>query len=152
LVSSFAADVAIGESGALSRRRTLPLLFGLTIFVSACLLFLVQPLISKLILPWFGGSAAVWITCMLFFQAGLLGGYWYAHELSRRTSPKFQAAVHTLLLASSLALLPIVPNAAWQPAPGEDPTWKLLGVLAATVGLPFLLLASTSPLLQTWSA
>ncbi len=149
---SFAADVAIGRSKTVNRGRVLPLLFGVTIFVSACLLFLVQPLISKLILPWFGGSAAVWVTCMLFFQAGLLFGYSYAHELSRRVSPKLQALVHVVLLTGSLALLPIIPNAAWQPPPGADPTWRLLGVLAATVGLPYLLLSSTSPLLQTWFA
>jgi hypothetical protein len=151
-VSSIAADSAIAGSKALSRGRVLPLLFGITIFVSASLLFLVQPLISKLILPWFGGSAAVWVTCMLFFQACLLLGYTYAHELSRRVSPKFQALVHVALLTGSLSLLPIVPNAVWQPSPGEDPTWRLLGVLAVTVGLPYLLLSSTSPLLQAWFA
>ncbi|MFL6451722.1 MAG: spermidine synthase [Bryobacteraceae bacterium] len=151
-MSSFAADAAIDPTRAFTRGRALPLLFGVTIFVSACLLFLVQPLISKLILPWFGGSAAVWVTCMLFFQAGLLLGYSYAHELSRRVPPKLQALVHVILLTGSLAMLPILPNSAWQPAPGEDPTWRLLGVLAATVGLPYLLLSSTSPLLQTWFA
>lgn len=149
-MSTFVADAFVSRSGSLSRTRLLPVLFGITIFVSACLLFLVQPLISKLILPWFGGSAAVWITCMLFFQAGLLLGYLYAHELSRRVPPRFQAAVHVVLLAGSLVLLPITPNAAWQPYPGEDPTWRLLGVLAATVGLPYVLLSSTSPLLQSW--
>ncbi len=118
-MSSFAADAVVPEKKALSSRRALPLLYGVTIFVSACLLFLVQPLISKLILPWFGGSAAVWVTCMLFFQAGLLLGYSYAHELSRRVSPKLQAFIHVLLLTGSLALLPIVPNPAWQPAPGR---------------------------------
>ena len=151
-MSSFAADAAVSRSKLVSRARALPLLFGVTIFISACLLFLVQPLISKLILPWFGGSAAVWVTCMLFFQAGLLIGYSYAHELSRRISPKLQALVHVILLTGSLALLPIIPNAAWQPPAGEDPTWRLLGVLAATVGLPYVLLSSTSPLLQIWFA
>lgn len=151
-MSSFAADAAVGESKALSGGRALPLLSGVTIFVSACLLFLVQPLISKLILPWFGGSAAVWVTCMLFFQAGLLLGYSYAHELSRRISPRLQALIHVVLLTGSLALLPIIPSAAWEPPAGQDPTWRLLGVLAATVGLPYVLLSSTSPLVQTWFA
>jgi hypothetical protein len=115
-------------------------------------LFLVQPLISKLILPWFGGSAAVWITCMVFFQSGLLAGYLYAHLLTRLFTPYRQAVVHALLILVSIAVLPILPNAAWQPKPGEDPTWRVLGVLATSVGLPYALLSSTSPLLQTWYA
>jgi len=126
------------------------LLFGVTIFASACLLFLVQPLAAKLVLPWFGGSAAVWVTCMLFFQAGLLLGYLYAHSLTTRLRPRAQTLLHTALLVLSLAALPILPNAFWQPRPGADPTWPLLGALATSAGLPYLLLAATSPLLQSW--
>jgi spermidine synthase len=132
--------------------RLAQLLFGATILASACLLFLVQPLISKLILPWFGGSSAVWITCMLFFQCGLLAGYLYAHLLTRYLRPYRQAVVHAALILASIAVLPILPNAAWQAKPGEDPTWRVLGVLATSVGLPYGLLSATSPLLQSWYA
>jgi SAM-dependent methyltransferase len=128
----------------------LPVLFGTTILVSSCLLFLVQPLSSKLILPWFGGSSAVWISCMLFFQVLLLVGYLYAHALNRLLQPPGQARLHIVLLLGSLAVLPILPNPRWQPKPGDDPTWFLLGSLAGSVGLPYLLLSSTSPLLQNW--
>ena len=137
---------------AASPSRAPQLVFGATILSSACLLFLVQPLISKLILPWFGGSAAVWITCMLFFQTGLLVGYLYAHALTRYLPPYKQAVVHALLILASIAVLPILPNAVWVPKPGEDPTWKVLAVLATSVGLPYALLSSTSPLLQSWYA
>jgi hypothetical protein len=142
-----AEEVAVPSSA-----RAPQLIFGATILASACLLFLVQPLISKLILPWFGGSAAVWITCMLFFQTGLLVGYLYAHALTRFLPPYRQAVVHAVLLLASIAVLPILPNATWQPKPGEDPTWKVLAVLATAVGLPYALLSATSPLLQSWYA
>jgi SAM-dependent methyltransferase len=128
----------------------LPSTFGITIFASACLLFLVQPLASKLILPWFGGSSAVWITCMLFFQAGLLLGYLYAHGVTRKLGAKRQAVVHAALLLLGLFTLPILPNPVWQPKPLDDPIWRLLGALATSVGLPYALLSSTSPLLQNW--
>jgi len=126
-----------------------PLLFAVTILLSAFLLFQVQPLIAKLILPWFGGSAAVWTSCMLFFQMALLGGYAYAHWLNGRAGRR-QTAVHLVLLALSFLSLPILPSAWWKPEGGEDPLLRILGLLAATVGLPYFLLASTSPLLQSW--
>jgi SAM-dependent methyltransferase len=132
--------------------RALALLFGSTILGSACLLFLVQPLASKLILPWFGGSAAVWITCMLFFQSGLLLGYAYAHGLISRVPKHRQGWVHAALLALSLFALPILPNARWQPAPAHDPTGSLFAALATSAGLPYVLLSATSPLLQSWYA
>src|SRR5688500_7643018 len=124
-----------------------------TIFLSSFLLFLVQPLIARLILPWFGGSAAVWTTCMLFFQVLLLAGYAYAHFLVRRlASGRGQAIIHTLLLAAAVALLPISPSEAWKPAGDDEPISRILLLLGATVGLPYLLVASTSPLLQAWFA
>src|SRR4051812_10596421 len=128
------------------------LLYALTILVSAFLLFQVQPIIAKIILPWFGGSAAVWTTCILFFQVALLLGYLYAHALIRYLKPRAQMIVHCVLLAGSLALLPVYPNAAWKPAAGDEPTLRILGLLAATVGMPYFLLSTTGPLLQAWYA
>jgi hypothetical protein len=127
-------------------------LYALTVFLSAFLLFQVQPIIAKMLLPWFGGTSAVWTTCMLFFQLVLLAGYGYAHWLNGRRTRAAQAGVHTALLVASLALLPIVPKASWKPGGDENPTWLLLGLLAVTVGLPYFLLSTTSPLLQAWYA
>jgi SAM-dependent methyltransferase len=128
------------------------LLFALTIFSSAFLLFLVQPIIAKQILPWFGGSAAVWTTCLVFFQTALLAGYAYADAVARRLSQRRQAWLHAALLAASVASLPIVPAVAWKPAGGENPAAQILGLLVVTLGLPYFLLSTTSPLLQAWFA
>jgi SAM-dependent methyltransferase len=127
-------------------------LFALTIFGSAFLLFLVQPIIAKEILPWFGGSAAVWTTCMVFFQCALLAGYAYADVLARRLTPRRQTLVHVALLVASLAVLPIIPAAHWKPSGADDPIASILGLLVVTLGLPFFLLSTTSPLLQSWFA
>ncbi len=124
--------------------------YAATIFLSAFLLFQVQPLIAKFILPWFGGSAAVWSSALLFFQLLLLAGYLYAHCLIRYLKPKHQFWVHGSLLILSLATLPIVPSAIWKPSGGDDPTLRILLLLAATIGLPYGLLSATSPLLQAW--
>jgi len=127
------------------------LIYAVTIFLSSFLLFLVQPLIARLILPWFGGSAAVWTTCMLFFQAMLLAGYAYAHFLSRKFSrPKVEPLIHTVLLVAALATLPIMPADTWKPGGEDEPISRILLLLGATVGLPYFLIASTSPLLQAW--
>ena len=128
------------------------MLYAGTIFLSSFLLFLVQPLIARLILPWFGGSAAVWTTCMLFFQALLLAGYAYAHFLARLSSKRAEAVIHTVLLAAAVATLPIAPGEAWKPVGTEEPVTRILLLLGASVGLPYFLLASTSPLLQAWFA
>src|SRR5271157_6585878 len=127
-------------------------LYALTIFVSAFLLFLLQPITAKQILPWFGGSAAVWTTCLVFFQTTLLLGYAYSDAVSRSLSPKAQVRLHSALLALSCALLPIVPGPQWKPLGAENPSFLILGLLAATIGLPYFLLATTSPLLQAWFA
>src|ERR1700722_20288766 len=125
-------------------------LYAVTIFLSAFLLFQVQPLIAKIILPWFGGTAAVWTAAMLFFQVSLLAGYAYAHFLIGRFNARRQMQIHGGLLLVSLALLPILPNPAWKPDQAGDPTARILILLAVTIGLPYFLLSSTSPLLQAW--
>lgn len=123
--------------------------YATTIFLSAFLLFQVQPLIAKLILPWFGGTSAVWTTCMLFFQVVLLAGYAYAHFISSRLSPRATSMVHVLLLAGSLWFLPIAPDPdAWQTAGSAQPIVQILLLLFGTIGLPYFLLSSTGPLLQ----
>src|ERR1700722_18590287 len=126
------------------------LLYAVTIFLSAFLLFQVQPLIAKIILPWFGGSAAVWSAAMLFFQLVLLAGYAYAHISIRFLRPKVQVSLHAALLLVSCALLPILPSETWKPTEVGDPTLRILMLLIATIGLPYFLLSSTSPLLQAW--
>jgi SAM-dependent methyltransferase len=122
----------------------------LAIFVSAFLLFLVQPLIARIILPWFGGTAAVWTTCMMFFQSTLLLGYLYAYWSVGSLSPKFQARTHLGLLAASLLVLPILPSARWKPVGSAYPTLHIVLLLAVSVGLPYLVLSTTGPLLQAW--
>src|SRR5215831_2695813 len=94
-------------------------LYAITILVSAFLLFQVQPIIAKIILPWFGGSAAVWTVCLLFFQVVLLMGYLYAHWLHRHFRPRMQVVIHVLLLLASLAVLPVIPGPGWKPNGGE---------------------------------
>ena len=129
--------------------------YAATIFLSAFLLFQIQPMLAKFILPWFGGSAAVWSAALLFFQLFLLAGYFYAYCLVRYLRPKTQVLVHATLLAASLVVLPIIPAAHWKPAlrqagDGGDPAMNILLLLAATAGLPYILLSATSPLLQAW--
>jgi len=126
------------------------LVYAVTIFLSAFLLFQVQPLIAKFILPWFGGSAAVWSAALLFFQLVLLAGYFYAFVVIRYLKPKQQFWVHAGLLAVSLATLPIIPSPIFKATGAGDPTARILLLLAATVGLPYTLLSATSPLLQAW--
>jgi hypothetical protein len=128
------------------------LLYAITVLVSAFLLFQVQPVIARIILPWFGGSAAVWTTCLLFFQCVLLLGYLYAHALFRYLKPRTQTAVHVTLLVLSAILLPVLPAETWKPTGSEDPTLRILGLLAMTVGLPYFLLSTTGPLMQAWYA
>ena len=133
--------------------------FDTTILLGAALLFGVQPLIAKFLLPWFGGTPGVWTTCLLFFQGALLGGYAYAHRTIAAHAPREQRRRHAALLVISLAVMgawialwrsPILPPATWKPTSLESPVATLLAVLAAAIGLPYLLLAATGPLLQAW--
>jgi hypothetical protein len=124
--------------------------YALTIFTGAFLLFQVQPLIGKYILPWFGGGPGVWTTCLLFFQVLLLGGYAYAHWISERLKPRAQAVAHLALLAAALALLPITPNDSWKPSGQGNPTLQILALLGASLGLPYFVLSATGPLMQHW--
>jgi spermidine synthase len=126
---------------------TLP--YAATIFLSSFLLFLVQPIIAKQILPWFGGSAGVWTTCLVFFQSVLVAGYAYA-DWTTRLGARKQALVHIALLAASLATLPVIAASGWKPQGDEQPVARILLLLAVTIGLPYFLLSTTTPLLQAW--
>ncbi|HEX7013466.1 MAG TPA: fused MFS/spermidine synthase [Steroidobacteraceae bacterium] len=125
-------------------------IYALSVLLGGWLLFLVQPLIARLILPWFGGSSSVWSAALVFFQVSVLAGYSYGHWLTTRTRPRVQATLHTILLVAACALMPIVPSDTWRPTDSSDPTLRILLLLGATVGLPALLLSSTSPLMQVW--
>jgi hypothetical protein len=127
-------------------------LFALTLLVSACLLFVVQPMIAKMVLPLLGGSPSVWNTCMLFFQAALLAGYAYAHATTAWLGVRRQAALHAVLLLLPFIYLPLGLTEAWSssvPVRGNPGYW-LLGFLLVTVGLPFFVVSTTAPLLQRW--
>ena len=126
--------------------------FYAVVALSAFLLFLVQPLIAKQILPWFGGSSAVWTTCMLFFQGALLLGYAYADVAPRNLGPKRQPQLHIVVAVIGLLTLPILAPESWKPAGGEEPISRILLLLAVTIGLPYVLLSTTSPLIQSYFA
>jgi len=130
--------------------RPADLLFAAAVFLSAFLLFQIQPLISKAILPWFGGTPGVWTTCMLFFQLLLCGGYLYSHLLTAKLPPQWQGWVHAALLLVSLAFLKILPSVGWKPVGTESPAVRILLLLISTVGLPYFVLSTTGPLLLRW--
>ena len=126
--------------------------FYAVVALSAFLLFLVQPLIAKQILPWFGGSSAVWTTCMLFFQGALLLGYAYSDLTPRALGTKRQPMLHIVVALVALAVLPILAPESWKPVGGEEPISRILMLLAVTIGLPYVLLSTTSPLIQSYFA
>ena len=132
--------------------RFVRLLYSLTVAVGAFLLFLLEPLFAKMILPRFGGSSAVWSTCLVFFQSALLLGYYYADVLTRRLGPARQASTHIALLIVSLTLLPVAPHAVLSSSSSYHPAFHILVLLTASIGLPFVLLSATSPLIQAWKS
>ena len=133
-------------------RRAVPMVLAGTVFLSAFLLFQIQPLISRLLLPTFGGASAVWTTCMLFFQTLLFGGYLYSHLLVSRLSRRQQAGLHTILLLVACLLLRIAPPPVSAADIGDTPVLQILWLLLTTVGLPYFVLSTTGPLLLSWFA
>lgn len=128
------------------------LVTGAAITLAAFLLFWVEPLVAKQILPWFGGAASVWSTCLVFYQLALLAGYGYAQALTARPSRRTQIVLHIALLCCAALLLPIGPGLHWQHADPEHPIWLIFAMLTASIGLPFAVLSATTPLLQRWLA
>jgi hypothetical protein len=137
------------------------LTYAITIFTGAFLLFQVEPLLARYILPWFGGTSAVWISCMLFFQLLLVVGYAYSHLIATRLQPRMQAIVHIaivcacVLLMGTLALTwqsAITPGPNWKPPNPDFPITRIFILLLVSIGLPFFILSTTGPLLQAWFA
>ncbi|MFQ5493886.1 MAG: hypothetical protein ACE5EX_00755, partial [Phycisphaerae bacterium] len=144
---SYRAELTIASGGG-----GLLICFSVTLLLSATLLFLVQPMVGKMILPYLGGTPAVWTTCMVFFQATLLAGYAYAHLAATRLGLGSQTALHALVLVVPLAVLPIVVRGGAAPPTEGNPTIWLLGCLLVSAGLPFFVVSATGPLLQRWFA
>src|SRR6266550_508429 len=162
-MSTAQCDVAIlGSDTRLAAPTSLSLYsYCITIFLGAFLLFSVQLVVGKYFLPWFGGTPAMWTTCMFFFQVLLLAGYGYAHGLTNRVGARVQLRLHlsvlfgSLVVFAGLALLwkdPLLPNATWRPHASDHPAWNVILVLAVSAGLPYFVLSTTSPLLQSWFA
>ena len=127
-------------------------LAALAVLLSAFLLFLIQPLMGRLVVPLFGGGASVWTTCLVFFQGALVVGYGYAVLSTRWLSPRTQRLLHIALLATSIVALRLVPGDTLTPADGTDPQGRIVLLLLLTAGLPYMLLAATGPLVQSWLA
>src|SRR5215212_3077035 len=146
----------VGRQGALGKKGAsggglLMLLFSATIFISAALLFLVEPMFAKFVLPSFGGTPAVWTGPMMFFQATLLVGYLYVHATTTWLGARRQAILHLVVVLLPLLVLPLaVPGDEWAPSSQSNPIFLLLGLLAVSVGLPFFAISTTNPLVQRW--
>ena len=131
--------------------RALPL-FAATLFVSSALLFVIEPMFARMLLPQLGGAPAVWNTCLAFYQLALLGGYLYAHALTAWLGVRRQAVLHLGLGLLGFALLPLAARGSFTPPAGADPTPWLFAELSIAVGLPFVVLSASAPLLQRWFA
>src|ERR1700728_4361974 len=141
------ADTAQSSAG---QNRLVLIVYTAAIFVSALLLFSVQPLFTKMVLPRLGGSPAVWSVAMVFFQSLLLGGYAYAHYLMQLRNRMIPVVVHLVLLVVALLTLPLSIANGWGEPPTSGYAFWLLGLFAVSIGLPFLALAANNPLLQAW--
>jgi hypothetical protein len=142
--------ILVDQAQNLGDDHPLPRLFSLAVFLSAALLFLVEPMFARMLLPKLGGAPAVWNTCVVFYQVLLLAGYAYAHLLSRRLNVRLQVAVHLTLAVAAALALPVSVDAAWTPPPSANPNGAVLRVLLVSLGLPFFVLAASGPLLQQW--
>src|SRR5215213_3370372 len=146
----------VGRQGALGKKGAsggglLMLLFSATIFISAALLFLIEPMFAKFVLPSFGGTPAVWTGSMMFFQAALLTSYLYVHATTTWLGARRQAWLHLAVVLLPLLVLPVaVPAAEWAPPADSNPLFWLLGLLLVSIGLPFFAVSATNPLIQRW--
>src|SRR5437762_1576945 len=147
---TLSASSAVADRPSASRNRLVLAVYTAAIFVSALLLFSVQPLFTKMVLPRLGGSPAVWSVAMVFFQSLLLGGYGYAHYLIQIANRRVAVAVHLLLLVAALLSLPLSIASGWGEPPTSGYAFWLLGLFAVSIGLPFFALAGNNPLLQAW--
>ena len=147
---SSASPLRLAIPAEASASRLMLPLFASALFLSALLLFGVQPMFAKMVLPVLGGTSAVWSVAMIFFQSLLLAGYLYAHWLTGRLGLWAAATIHLALVASAFLALPIAVAAGWGKPPVNGETFWLLGLFAASVGLPFFALAGNGPLLQAW--
>src|ERR1700709_56354 len=138
------------DYASVSRNRLILIVYTAAIFTSALLLFSVQPLFTKMVLPRLGGSPAVWSVAMVFFQSLLLGGYAYAHYLMQIRSRAIPVVIHLVLLAVALLTLPLSIASGWGEPPTSGYAFWLLGLFAVSIGLPFFALAANTPLLQAW--
>ena len=141
---------AVPDAASVARNRLVLVVYTSAIFVSALLLFSVQPLFTKMVLPRLGGSPAVWSVAMVFFQSLLLGGYAYAHYLMQLRNRMLPVAIHLVLLVVALLTLPLSIAGGWGEPPTSGYAFWLLGLFAVSIGLPFFALAANNPLLQAW--
>src|SRR4029079_7495391 len=144
-------SIAVQDVRVHARARSTAWLFTATTFTASSLVFLIQPMFAKMMLPKLGGSPAVWNTCVLFFQTTLLAGYSYAHLTTRWLGVRRQAVVHLVLMVAALAFLPLTLGEEY-PRAGSSPVWWLLVTMTVRLGLPFFVVSTMAPLVQRWFA